>query len=260
MQAWDKAAETFDLYINGAKQPTTGATLGTWAGLPAADSMYLGAGQANGNNFPGRMGHNVLLNVAPTYAQSQLIAKSRGVICFEGDSRTAAKSWPFAAAEAGTQDGGLFAFGGRGVSCMATSGANHLIIDARKATIDAHIQPGKSNILVFWAGVNCGALGGGIYEWARDYLLARRAAGWTKIVWCSEIDGNPANWHAANWPAFNAEWAADTTTADVKVDLGAIPQLQDYTNATYFVDGIHLTAAGYALVQTAVTAGIAAAV
>ncbi len=252
---WDKPGNLLSLYLNGAQQAVVGG-LGTWAGALASNFAYYGANQALGGPFAGKLAHCVYADAQPGAAALRVVAdQARGVVCFEGDSRTSARSWPFAAVEA-AYPGGARAFGGHGVTTLASSGANYATIHARAAEVDARLVPGGRNILVHWAGVNSGALGTGIYDDQLSYLAARKAAGW-KIVWCTEIDGNPANWHGSNWPALNAAMRANHSVADAFVDLGADARLQDYANASYFVDGIHLTAAGYAVVQGLVQAGLA---
>jgi hypothetical protein len=251
---WSKSADRAALYINGAKQiEMTG--LGTWAGSLASNgAQFSGTGSTIGK-FPGRFAQGMIANARPSMvAMNQIGNSNTGVILFEGDSRTAGTSWPFAAAD-GAYPSGLKAYGGYGVASLATSGANYVVINARAAEVDARLVPGGKNVLVFWAGVNSGALGTLIYEDQLAYLQARKAAGW-KIVWCTEIDANPANWHATNWPALNTKIRAGHSVADVLVDLGADARLMDYTNATYFSDGIHLTAAGYGVVKTLVQAGL----
>ena len=251
---WSKSGDRASLYINGAKQiEMTG--LGTYVGTLASNrAQFSGAGSTIGK-FPGRFTQGMVATARPSAAAMNQIGNSNtGVILFEGDSRTAGTIWPFAAAD-GAYPSGLKAYGGYGVASLATSGANYVVINARAAEVDARLVPGGKNVLVFWAGVNSGALGTLIYEDQLAYLQARKAAGW-KIVWCKEIDANPANWHATNWPALNTKIRAGHSVADVLVDLGADARLMDYTNVTYFSDGIHLTAAGYGVVQTLVQAGL----
>jgi hypothetical protein len=249
MLAWDSANNRILAYINGTKQqPTT--NLGAWAGALAAEYGRWGDSSpaVGNNNWPGRMGKMKLGNVVPTDAQAALESGSIGQVVFEGDSRSNLKPWTNAAVEAAFPTG-EFAFGRYGYASYAVSGSTTAMMTARASTgVDTLIRDGK-NILVVWAGVNDnqGDTAQSVYDRLKDYCLARRAAGWNKIILCTEIDSNKPNW-TAKYPQINALIAADHSFVDGVIDLGAAPELQNNADLTYFADGTHLTASGNAIV------------
>lgn len=124
--------------------------------------------------------------------------------------------------------------------------------------IDPLILGGVQNILFAWE------IGNDIYYNGnttaaetrfQNYCLDRQAAGWTVIV----ITLTPRNQSSAfgdtisqfNTKLNNANtWlrANYTSFASGIVDVAADSRLSDYTDATYFSDGIHYTDAGYGVV------------
>ncbi|HAM57214.1 MAG TPA: hypothetical protein DCQ64_18130 [Candidatus Rokubacteria bacterium] len=122
----------------------------------------------------------------------------------------------------------------------------------------ARTKPYAKTILVFMEGTN--NMNGAttpaeeLAYW-HTYCDARRAAGWDKIVVMTVLPASVAQ-RGAGWEAkrtdFNALLRAGYTDfADVLVDIGAhaVIGLEATTaDGTYYVDGLHLTAAGYAIV------------
>jgi lysophospholipase L1-like esterase len=88
-----------------------------------------------------------------------------------------------------------------------------------------------------------------------SYMAARKAAGWDKTVLGTILPRGTAN-HNTNRNAFNAivtagGWAA-ANNVDAIADFAAQATMGPdaaYLNATYYGDGVHPTAAGYALLE-----------
>jgi lysophospholipase L1-like esterase len=266
---WDKAGDKLCLYVNGARGAVT-TGLGTWSGsIAALYARYADTSPGIANSpWPGKMAHGLLLGATPTDAQMRLLAEAPGCYVFDGDSRTNLKHWPLDALEAAHPSGDI-AFGGYGSGNFARSGwqVSEMITDAA-TRVDTQIGTGR-NILVLWGGVNDAAAGASattIYTRIKAYCDARRAAGWDKIIVCTEIDAQSAalqavSWHSTIYPALNiALRAGYTDFADYLVDLGADSRLQDATDTTYFnVDLLHPNDTGYAVVQELITPYLAAA-
>ncbi|MCK9571123.1 GDSL-type esterase/lipase family protein [Candidatus Pacearchaeota archaeon] len=120
------------------------------------------------------------------------------------------------------------------------------------AQVDPLLSGAARNVLVFLGGTN--DLGGGGRSAAQvesdieAYCLARKTAGW-EIILCtipnslSFTDNLIVNqWLRAHYTDF----------ADRLADIALIDELLDASDATHFIDGVHLTDAGYGLVASVI--------
>jgi len=97
---WSTIADKSVFYINGTRQIADEiSSIGAWVGALAADTCYWGGYAGSLYLWPGYMAHMCLGNVCPTDAQADALAEPIGQIVFDGDSRTANKSWTSASAE-----------------------------------------------------------------------------------------------------------------------------------------------------------------
>lgn len=255
---WDKAEDDVILYIDGAPI-TTLHGMGNWSGaLSNAECLLGNLTKANNTNaWSGWMSDYLLLDRAMTPAEAQADYRYlRSALAFDGDSRTAAKTWPATAAAGIIDHCQLTNFGNAGDSVAA-------MIANAVSTVDAAIY-GSKPICVVWGGVNdVDTNAAGIYARLQTYCLARRAAGWSVVV-CTEIDAqdaarNAVDWHGTVYPALNTLLRNDHSFADGFADLGAAAELQDATNGTYFnADLVHLVAGGEAVVASVVAPVLAA--
>jgi lysophospholipase L1-like esterase len=264
--AWDVTAGTMQVYVNGLPWRAKTGALSTVGALGSAFAC-IGASTntpATNGTFPGRIAHVVLTNATPTAAQVWRSVGASGTVVFEGDSRTINKLWSAAAVE-GAIPGGDLAFGKRGYVIQATAGATNALITGRAAETDALLR-GYQDTLVVWYGVNDSgsSTAAQIYANIAAYCTARRAAGWEKIVVCTEIDAQgavKAQWHDDDtWTDLNTLLRAGYAGfANALIDLGGDARLQDATDTTYYnADELHLVAAGYAVVAELATPVLAA--
>ena len=117
--------------------------------------------------------------------------------------------------------------------------------------------PHERAVLVAWEWLNDPADVSARMAHMVAYCQARRAAGWQVIVLTNTSNANEVPMDVAdatayiraNWPSF-----ADGL-ADVAVDprIGAAGQ---YADPAYFVDGVHMTSAGYGIVAGIVKTAI----
>lgn len=131
--------------------------------------------------------------------------------------------------------------------------------------VDAHVAEGERSILVFWNGtieLCAWKTPAQILDLYRQYSAARRAAGWDRIIclstlpfrWQDRSDIEPSRraWNdllRAHWREF----------ADGFVDIAADPvigKLGTTDDLDWYIDGIHLSPAGYARVARAVAAKV----
>jgi hypothetical protein len=112
------------------------------------------------------------------------------------------------------------------------------------------------NVFLLWIGINL------CYDDTKTIAQGFRSRwpGW-KIVCMSSISHSGGE--DANMLAVNASFAVDHSFADAFVDLTADSAANThlctpgaYLDTTYYTDGIHLTAAGYALMNPLITAAI----
>jgi hypothetical protein len=138
----------------------------------------------------------------------------------------------------------------------AVSGSTIATMASRAAIVDAVIPPtrtGRTFILSVLIGRN-DLLSLGTSTWLTNlatYLDARRATGW-KVVLCTVLPSTAVGFNAARNTA-NATlvtWAG--VHADAIADFAADPTMGPdaaASNATYYSDGTHPTAAGQALLE-----------
>lgn len=140
-----------------------------------------------------------------------------------------------------------------------SSGTNDAVDEADR--IDGCYDAARpANILVVWLGtndINTGDSGSTAYTQLVSYCQARQAAGWQVVV-CTMLPRGAGNETART--TFNTSIRTDWATfADALADIAAdttIGDLGDESNATYYSDSVHLTAAGATIamgyVETAV--------
>ena len=255
--SWKKA-EGMTFYINGMEVIKTTDVLNDWTGDIVSAYSYIFSSTYRGSPSKNKALNVVLLDYAPTANEVFSMVNPIGLINFVGDSRTGgAKGWMGIAAE-GSVLTGIFAFNKYGIMNDGVAGDTTANIIARATTTNARIKTQLNNILVYWAGVNGTQTGQEKYDNVKAYCIAARAAGWNKIVLCTEIDAQSnMDWHNTYWAEFNALIAADNSFADVVADLGARTELQDATDLTYYnADKIHLTVAGYKIVGEVVATAL----
>ena len=198
----------------------------------------------------------LILNKCPLDSEVYKLVYPKGIIVFEGDSRSNAKGWT-------TKTMNLVSslklrYHKYGKTIVAVSGATPSDIITRASITNSFIQTNGLNILCVWIGVNSNETAQQIYDKIKLYCQNARASGWNKIILCTEIDAQSnMTWHNTIYPALNTLIYADHSFVDAIADLGARPELQDATNLTYYnADKIHLTAAGYAVVGEVVGAAL----
>jgi hypothetical protein len=247
---WSVAQQKVWVYTNGSRAVYVSGTLDAMT-----DTLTTARFSLDFSGWTGRLAHCIVGTGIPTDDQVWTLSRSTKQVVFEGDSRSLLKQWTEKTVEDAFPSGDL-AFGGCGVCSQAVSGSTIANLITRGTTLDALIKPGVTNALVIWIGVNSVAVGAAqIYADMQTYIAARRAAGWNKIILCSEIDGQSSmDWHNTVWPALNALLYADHSFADGFADLGADARLQNALDTTYFnADKIHLTTAGYDVVASIVS-------
>ena len=136
------------------------------------------------------------------------------------------------------------------ISLAVEGGAGIADFEADAPNVDALVHPARTNTLVVWG---CGnnitssmteAQVLAVVDRFDAYLLARRAAGWDRIVLVNLLPRNNANF-LANRAIFNpAIEALDSydVLADVAADATIGPDAAA-SNASYYYDGTHLTTA-----------------
>lgn len=131
----------------------------------------------------------------------------------------------------------------------AVSGQKMQAIIANAAATDALLGAGK-NVLVVWEVTNDMFEGGQhphCFHRLLRYCADRQIAGWTVVVLTvtpRSDAGTPAaheTWRLAVNTLIRSWW---NTFATAMVDVAADTRLDDETDATYYVDLVHMTAAG----------------
>lgn len=118
---------------------------------------------------------------------------------------------------------------------------------------------GKKNICVFWEVRNhmysSSATPAQAISALETACLARRKRGF-KVIVCDTMPTSSygtGTWTSANRVIVNGLISDGYASfADALVKLSDVAGLQDASSTTYFVDGVHCTTAGYALVAAAV--------
>lgn len=183
-----------------------------------------------------------------------------GQIVFDGDSLSTYDMYP-------TQ---LMAQLGEGWSCrdVAVPGQDTDMMNADAATQVDPLWDGSQplNIVCVWCGTNNGGyLGFATYVAIRSYCLARRAAGFKTVVFTilprsdTFAPGDEVRWTAGRLD-FNVLLRANWTSfADNLADVAADPRIGDdgdSEDSVYYVDKVHLTTAGNAIVAGIVQAAV----
>ena len=199
--------------------------------------------------------------VAPTtttVAPTTTTVLTQAVIVFDGDSLTSAKTYPTETVLRLKDVLAVTAFnagvGGQDTADMLDRGAEY---------VDVHYDGTKPyNICVAWETVN--DISGMKMTAAQSlanmkaYCLARRAAGFRVIV-CTGLPSVHVDYEEQR-QIYNATLRSTYTDfADGIADLAADPRIGDSGdehNATYYVDGTHMTTAGYNLVGDIVATAI----
>jgi len=107
----------------------------------------------------------------------------------------------------------------------------------------------SKNIVVGMAGfneLNTGGVAADIYAQITTYVANRQAAGWLVVVNTTPKSTGLTGSEETERQALNALILTNSAGANATADVAAAPNLQDPSNATYFTDGTHLTAAGCA--------------
>ena len=119
-----------------------------------------------------------------------------------------------------------------------------------------------SKTVVVWGGRNDIAntvAAATVYANIKTFCNARKAAGWKVIILDAMVGNDITGSLETARISLNASLLADFSTnvsgkvysggsyGDYLVDIASETNLLDYTNMTYFSDGKHLTAAGYAI-------------
>lgn len=135
--------------------------------------------------------------------------------------------------------------------------------------VDSQYDAGRAkNVVVFWEGRNQIVYSDddatAIFNKFKQYGEARKAAGWKTIVLTTlpSAFGNEPEYYETRRQAFNAilreRW---DEVADVLVDVAddsRIGLVGCTSDATYYADGVHMTAAGYAIIAARVAVALAA--
>jgi len=191
----------------------------------------------------------LLILLCGTRFISPEVGKYQHVLVCEGDSNTSyyvsiGQSWPDQ----------LFilinnyidyrvrnvATGGEQLPQMITDAPTH---------IDPYFQ--TAGICFLLGGINDTVVGGAsndtVYARTKTFCDARRAAGWTMVI----MTYPNATMSVVN-DSIQANWV---TFADDIVDLAEAPcigEAADHYDPVYFVDAIHMTVAGYAIIADSV--------
>jgi lysophospholipase L1-like esterase len=242
----------------------------TTGNMGLSGALTIGDLTGGGFAFPGDIAELILYNSAQTQAQMlqvyQYLSKKYAINInqrhwtFQGDSRTygthatTGNSYPEQLMRLDNNNSMALAInlGGEGkfVSQMIASAADFEDYFP--------LNGAKQNVVVLWGGINDAMNdaknAADIYALINTYCTGRRAAGYNKILVCTEIDAqcfaaNAVGWHTTIQPALNALLRANHAFCDGLIDLGADTRLQDATNTTCFnSDKLHLNDNGYSVV------------
>jgi lysophospholipase L1-like esterase len=136
------------------------------------------------------------------------------------------------------------------IANMAVGGSNFSTLESRAAALDATVSTHALNVLTVWCGTNETTVPGNAattHASLRAYCLARRAAGWDKIIVATAMArGDQPNepWRSS----FNGLIRANYTQyADALIDVAANANLgggTSYLTSYFDVDQIHLSPTG----------------
>lgn len=248
--SWSKTSGKLCVYMDGIKIREVSG-IAAYSGTISSANQYFMASTNGTSATVGKACHLLIMNRVPS--NLELLAINRnitGIVCFEGDSRSNTKSWIENTLNYQNSDD-TFAFNKYSFVNPAISGSTTNNLIARATTTNALIQAGKKNILILLIGVNDGDVVSAetTYYRIKNYCIAAKAAGWKKIIICTEIDAQTRPlWHTTQYQNLNALLRADHSFADALADLGARTELQDASNTTYFSgDLIHPNDTGYSV-------------
>lgn len=192
-----------------------------------------------------------------TYLQSRQPTYSRANLCVcVGDSRT----WGLGATDVTldypgrltTNLGATWEVANLGINGATTLGNSGSGIPALASVDSLYSASRTRNVLVVWAGVNANW---GDYTDYRTWIQARIAAGWQVIV-CTDLYGTGKN--SASRTTYNTNIRNNTGDGYTVADLAATSGIGadgDITGAN-FTDQLHLSNAGYGVVEPVVRTAI----
>lgn len=121
--------------------------------------------------------------------------------------------------------------------------------------VDTKFSAAVTSVVCAWGGTNDLTLvtdpdGPAVYGRYVTYCTARQAAGFQVVAFTlTPRTGLSASRQTA-LDYFNTQLRANWATyADVLLDVGALPELDDATDVTYYADGLHQTDAGPAVIK-----------
>jgi lysophospholipase L1-like esterase len=125
-------------------------------------------------------------------------------------------------------------------------------MSAFDSAVAADFNPHRlKQVVVIWGGTNDlyhGASGATAYTRLLARVNAYKAAGYTKIIVVNclkRIDSGTPGGYETERADFNSRVAAGVATEGwVLADIAAVTNLQDPSNTTYFLDGVHLSGTG----------------
>ncbi len=193
----------------------------------------------------GYMSHVILLDkvVNQTEMENAMYLK-KAFLLFEGDSRFSTFLPPeYAVGQLHSSYNKYYIHDNKAVAGSVVSD-----LVSRQASDIALMRNGLRNILVVLIGYNDAKNGGvsmvTLYTHIANYCSYMKSAGF-EVALCTEIDGssNYGGW-SDDYLVLNEMLKADYSFANYLIDLGADSRLQDHTNTTYFIDGVHPTPLG----------------
>lgn len=186
-----------------------------------------------------------------TAAKALIAGKTFSQVIFDGDSLTrgfgaaAGSDYPAQAMPsigATTWDRWNLGIGGQTMDTINTNAA---------ANVDTKYSATYTkSVVVLWAGVNdllAGTAAADVYADISAYVSGRQTAGYKVIVLTVTKASTLTAPQETARQALNVLILNNAAGADAVVDVAAHANLQNTGDATYFFDGVHLTAAGYAI-------------
>lgn len=256
---------TVKVYLDDVLLATRAANVGN----VTLENVYMAGLTAAGYAMPVIVGyaliydtHHTTTQIRANRAALEAIMSARGasmpvhenVYMLVGDSIPLAGKSQIYAGQTGKKIGICRAVAGTTISNFVTDAAN----------VDDYVNASRENCLVVWGGGN--SLGGTMTEAAvlavvaemKAYCLARRAAGWDKIVLVNLLPRTTAGYNT-NRAIYNAAVLADPSFYEQLADVAGdatIGEDADASNATYYSDGVHPTTAGHNIAGPIIGAAI----
>lgn len=242
-------------------------------GFTAPSSLVIGGLSATSFIWPGYISEFLQINRAVSLSEQRLITQymasrtgdTKPLVVLGGNSLTTGSDIPPLISVTGTNyPSRLF---------VSKGGDYHIRTDAypgRRLQQMILESPAFSDLMmlgvgpkkyVVWEITNTLAQGATVLEtleYLEEFCKARRAAGFQVLVGtCLDRGDSGAGFNALRLAANAAVRTGFANYADGVIDFAAIPQLQDFNNATYFqADKTHLTPAGYQLIADLVAASL----